>query len=131
MTTQASPAPSASPINCPGAPIKMKKQDNNSDDERFPQPDFEEEVPGFPHETSMSRTFRTLSYDRSLGDDSVSSSGSQGCPPRLSPSMRSEQTPPPSPSASQSPVCPGAPRAPRFPPQTWGSVLNMQGNCDA
>lgn len=100
MSTTAPAATAPAPV-CPGAPQKATTA-TVSQRGMVPirQPEFDD---------------NTTSSDTPLGDH-----------PQLSPSMRSDQTPPQSPTGS--PACPGAPRAPHRvanPPPTWGSVLPM------
>ncbi len=96
---------------CPGAPKKPNQGANSLPGVLIRQPDFGF-IPG-------------------LEDDSTPSLGDDGIPLhlnahiKLSPSMRSDITPPSSPRTPL--VCPGAPRAPTRTISTWGNVLKQQG----
>ncbi len=85
--------------------------------------------PGAPQKTPLSTVSQRGVIPIRLpnfGNNTTSSGTPLGDHPQLSPSMRSDQTPPQSPTGS--PACPGAPRVLHRvanPPPTWGSVLPM------
>lgn len=99
------PATTTPQCECPGAPKKPKQEANCHVGASLRQPDF-------------------------CQDDSTPSVDENGVPyhllphPPLSPSMRSDQTPPPSPRTPL--VCPGAPRASTRVILTWRDVLEQQ-----